>query len=95
MSSAKLTTTKALSLLEDTLSKYSEVTLKEAKSTDIYKALCLISKDILADNGRAKPHPLTKCHSNITSLAIPLLYGYCIEWRNKTNKYENLLLPES
>ena len=53
--SIKLSNSKALTLLEDTLKKYAEISLKEAKKLDIYKALATICRDILFDK-REKFH---------------------------------------
>ena len=88
MSSTKLTTAKAEALLEETLSKYSETTLKEAKSFDIYKALCLISKDILADKRE-------KFHSKVSKSSSKRVHYLCMEFllgRNLKSTLFNLKL---
>ena len=51
----KLTEQKALNLLEETLTKYSDLTLQEANTLDLYKALAIISHDILMEK-REKFH---------------------------------------
>lgn len=88
MSSTKLTTAKAEALLEETLSKYSETSLKEAKSFDIYKALCLISKDILADKRE-------KFHSKVSKSSSKRVHYLCMEFllgRNLKSTLFNLKL---
>ena len=88
MSSTKLTTTKALALLEDTLSKNMETTIKDAKSFDIYKALCLISKDILADKRE-------KFHSKVSKSSSKRVHYLCMEFllgRNLKSTLFNLKL---
>lgn len=45
----KITEQKALSLLEENLKKYGELTLKEATTKDLYKALAMIAHEILID----------------------------------------------
>lgn len=88
MSSTKLTTTKALALLEETLSKNMETTVKEAKSFDIYKALCLISKDILADKRE-------KFHSKVSKSSSKRVHYLCMEFllgRNLKSTLFNLKL---
>ena len=47
--STKMTEQKALALLEENLKKYSELSLKEAGTKDLYKVLAMISHDILFD----------------------------------------------
>ena len=88
MSSTKITTAKATTLLEETLSKYSETTLKEAKSFDIYKALCLISKDILSDKRE-------KFHSKVAKSSSKRVHYLCMEFllgRNLKSTLFNLKL---
>ena len=51
----KITEQKATSLLEETLLKNVECHLKDASAKDIYKALAIISRDILAEK-REKFH---------------------------------------
>ena len=53
--SIKITNQKALNMLEETLMRHSEVNLKEAKNTDIYKALAMLCRDILLEK-REKFH---------------------------------------
>ena len=88
MSSAKLTTTKALSLLQDTLSKTAETTIESAKSFDIYKALCLISKDIMTEKRE-------KFHSKVSKSSSKRVHYLCMEFllgRNLKSTLFNLKL---
>ncbi len=90
MSSTKISSSKALALLEETLSKYSETTLKEAKSFDIYKALSLISKDILAEKRE-------KFHSKVAKSSSKRVHYLCMEFllgRNLKSTLFNLKLND-
>ncbi|MGN0961212.1 MAG: glycogen/starch/alpha-glucan phosphorylase [Christensenellales bacterium] len=71
--SSKITTQKALSMLEDNLKKYSELTLKEAKTADIYKALAMIAEEILLDMRE-------KFHSKVSKAQAKRVHYLCLEF---------------
>ena len=84
----KITNQKALNLLEDTLKKHSEITLKEAKKMDIYKALCLLCRDILFDKRE-------KFHSKVAKSSSKRVHYLCLEFllgRNLKSTLFNLKL---
>lgn len=60
-------------LLEDNLNKYSEITLKEAKKEDVYKALCNVAKDILFDKRE-------KFHSKVAKSSSKRIHYLCMEF---------------
>jgi len=85
---SKITNQKALTLLEETLSKQSELTLKEAKLSDIYKSLCIICKDILLEKRE-------KFHSKIAKSSAKRVHYLCLEFllgRNLKTTLFNLKL---
>ena len=69
----KLTEQKALELLEDNLKKYSELTLKEANTKDLYKALAQISHDILFDKRES-------FHSKVAKSQAKRVHYLCMEF---------------
>lgn len=69
----KLTEQKALELLEDNLKKYSELTLKEANTKDLYKALAQISHDILFDKRES-------FHSKVAKTQSKRVHYLCMEF---------------
>lgn len=69
----KLTEQKALELLEDNLKKYSELTLKEANTKDLYKALAQISHDILFDKRE-------RFHSKVAKSQAKRVHYLCMEF---------------
>lgn len=69
----KLTEQKALELLEDNLKKYSELTLKEANTKDLYKALAQISHDILFDKRE-------RFHSKVAKTQAKRVHYLCMEF---------------
>ena len=69
----KLTEQKALELLEDNLKKYSELTLKEANTKDLYKALAQISHDILFDKRE-------RFHSKVAKTQSKRVHYLCMEF---------------
>ncbi|MBE5736666.1 MAG: glycogen/starch/alpha-glucan phosphorylase [Clostridiales bacterium] len=88
--STKLTPNKALSLLEDTLKKYSEISLKEAKKMDIYKALTMICRDILLEKRE-------KFHSKTAKSSSKRVHYLCLEFllgRNLKSTLFNLKLDK-
>lgn len=88
--STKLTSSRALSLLEDTLKKYAEITLKEAKKMDIYKALATICRDILFEKRE-------KFHSKVAKSSSKRIHYLCLEFllgRNLKTTLFNLKLDK-
>ena len=84
----KLTIQKAQTILEETLKKYSEVTLKEAKKMDIYKALSMLCRDILFDKRE-------KFHSKVSKSQSKRVHYLCLEFllgRNLKSTLFNLQL---
>jgi len=85
---SKITNQKALNMLEDTLHKYSEISLQEAKKPDIYKALCMIARDILFDKRE-------KFHSRVAKSSSKRIHYLCLEFllgRNLKSTLFNLQL---
>ena len=86
----KITNQKALALLEDTLKKHCEVSLKEAKKVDIYKALCNICRDILFEKRE-------KFHSKVSKSSSKRVHYLCLEFllgRNLKSTLFNLKLND-
>ena len=86
--SIKLTNQKALSMLEDMLMKNSEVTLKEAKNADIYKALAMLCRDVLLNQRE-------KFHSKVAKSSSKRVHYLCLEFllgRNLKSTLFNLKL---
>ena len=86
----KLTEQKALELLEDNLKKYSELTLKEANTKDLYKALAQISHDILFDKRE-------RFHSKVAKTQSKRVHYLCMEFllgRNLKSTLFNLGLDK-
>lgn len=71
--SSRITIQKAESLLEEKLKKYSELTLKEAKTQDVYKALAMISEEILLDKRE-------KFHSKVSKSQAKRVHYLCLEF---------------
>lgn len=71
--STKMTEQKALALLEENLKKYSELSLKEADTKDLYKALAMISHDILFDLRE-------KFHSKVAKNSGKRIHYLCMEF---------------
>lgn len=69
----KITEQKALQLLEDNLKKYAEITLSEAKITDLYKALAMISHEILFDKRE-------RFHSKVSKSQAKRVHYLCMEF---------------
>ena len=86
-----LTEQKAQNLLEDTLKKYSEITLKEANTKDLYKALAMIAHDILYDKRES-------FHSKVSKSQSKRVHYLCMEFllgRNLKSTLFNLGLDET
>lgn len=86
----KITEQKAISLLEETLAKYYDITLKEATSNDLYKALATISHEILLDKRE-------KFHSKVTKEQGKRVHYLCMEFllgRNLKSTLFNLGLDK-
>lgn len=86
----KISEQKAKTLLEETLQKYSDLTLKEADTTDLYKALAIISHDILMDKRE-------KFHSKISKNMSKRVHYLCMEFllgRNLKSTLFNLGLSD-
>ena len=86
----KLTEQKALQLLEDTLKKYSEISLAEANTKDLYKALSNISHEILLEKRE-------KFHSKITKAQAKRVHYLCMEFllgRNLKSTLFNLKMDK-
>jgi len=84
----KLTEQKATALLEETLLKNVEVHLKDASAKDIYKALAIISRDILAEKRE-------KFHSKVAKNQKKRVHYLCMEFllgRNLKSALFNLKL---
>lgn len=64
---------KAQNLLDDYLKKYSEISLKEAKKEDIYKALARIANDILLEKRE-------KFHSKVAKAGAKRVHYLCMEF---------------
>lgn len=60
-------------MLEEKLKKYSELTLKEAKTQDIYKALAMISEEILLDKRE-------RFHSKVAKSQSKRVHYLCLEF---------------
>lgn len=71
--SSIISTHKACTLLEENLKKYSELTLKEAKPRDIYKALAMIAEEILLDKRE-------KFHSKVAKASLKRVHYLCLEF---------------
>ena len=86
----KITEKRAEKLINEYLNKYSEITLKEANTKDIYKALTLIAHDILLEK-REDFHALVmgKKAKRVHYLCMEFLLG-----RNLKNALFNLQLDE-
>ena len=86
----KITEKRAEKLIDEYLNKYSEITLKEANTKDIYKALTLIAHDILLEK-REDFHALVmgKKAKRVHYLCMEFLLG-----RNLKNALFNLQLDE-
>jgi len=86
----KLSEQKALQILEDNLKKYSEITLKEANTKDLYKALCNISREILLEKRE-------KFHSKVSKSQSKRVHYLCMEFllgRNLKSTLFNLGLDK-
>ena len=84
----KLTEQKATALLEETLLKNVEVHLKDASAKDIYQALAIISRDILAEKRE-------KFHSKVAKNQKKRVHYLCMEFllgRNLKSALFNLKL---
>lgn len=87
----KITEQKAKNYLEETLKKYSDLTLKEATSKDLYKALAIISHDILFDMRE-------KFHSKTVKSQSKRIHYLCMEFllgRNLKSTLFNLGLDKT
>ena len=85
-----MTEQKALTLLQENLSKYSELTLKEATAKDLYKVLAIISREILADMRE-------KFHSKSSKSGAKRVHYLCMEFllgRNLKSTLFNLGLDK-
>ncbi len=69
----KLTEQKAIQLLEENLEKYAEISLHEASLRDLYKALAMISHDILMDKRET-------FHSKEAKLQAKRVHYICMEF---------------
>lgn len=86
-----LTEQKAQNLLEETLKKYSEITLKEANTKDLYKALAMIAHDILYDKRET-------FHSKVSKSQSKRVHYLCMEFllgRNLKSTLFNLGLDQT
>lgn len=86
-----MTEQKALNYLEETLKKYSDLTLKEANAKDLYKALAIISHDILFDKREI-------FHSRVTKEQNKRVHYLCMEFllgRNLKSTLFNLGLDKT
>lgn len=84
----KISNQKALNMLEDTLHKYSEMSLSEAKLPDIYKALATIAREILFEKRE-------KFHSKVAKSSSKRIHYLCLEFllgRNLKSTLFNLKL---
>lgn len=87
----KILEQKAINLLEETLQTYSDLTIKDANTTDLYKALAIISHDILVDKRE-------KFHSKMTKNQSKRVHYLCMEFllgRNLKSTLFNLGLSET
>lgn len=69
----KITEQKALSLLEENLKKYGELTLKEATTKDLYKALAMVAHEILFDKRE-------NFHSKVQKSGAKRVHYLCMEF---------------
>lgn len=69
----KLTEQKALALLEDNLNRYSEITLKEANTKDLYKSLARIAHDFLVEMRE-------KFHCKSVKAQVKRVHYLCMEF---------------
>ena len=82
--SAKLTEQKALVLLEENLKKYAEISLKDASPKDLYKALAMISQEMLL--GKRE-----KFNSKCTKSGAKKVHYLCMEFLLGRNLKSTLL----
>jgi len=88
--SAKITAKNMQTLIEENLNKYSEITLKEAKKEDIYKALCMICREMLLEKRE-------KFHSKVAKNSFKRVHYLCMEFllgRNLKSTLFNLKLDK-
>ena len=71
--STKLTEQKALVLLEENLKKYAEISLKDASPKDLYKALAMISQEMLLEKRE-------KFNSKCTKSGAKKVHYLCMEF---------------
>lgn len=86
----KFTEQKALQLIQETLKKYSEITISEANIKDIYKTLCYIARDILLEKRE-------KFHSKVSKTQSKRIHYLCMEFllgRNLKSTLFNLGLDK-
>lgn len=86
----KILEQKAINLLEETLQQYSDLSIKDANTTDLYKALAIISHDILCDKRE-------KFHSKIIKNQSKRVHYLCMEFllgRNLKSTLFNLGLSD-
>ena len=86
----KISEQKALQLLEDNLKKYTEISLEEANKKDIYKALAMISHEILYDKRE-------KFHSKVSKTQAKRVHYLCMEFllgRNLKSTMFNLQIDK-
>lgn len=86
----KITEQKALQLLEDNLKKYTEISLDESDKLDIYKALAMISHEILFNKRE-------KFHSKVAKASGKRVHYLCMEFllgRNLKSTMFNLQIDK-
>ena len=71
--SNKITEQNGLKLLEETLNKYSQMSLKEASVKDIYQALAIISKEIMIEKRE-------KFHAKVRNARAKRVHYLCMEF---------------